>query len=114
MSAKQKKGETIKMLPKVNKNIFGIKTAQKKKFNFKLLVASIIFAGTAGYANTHIPTSPTMESLQQIKQNTIEQKELTLKPSEKSQKLYAWHYSHRSHYSHSSHRSHYSHYSSYY
>lgn len=98
------------MLPKVDKNLFKDKVAKasKKVFNFKMFIASVLFAGTAATASVNMPSAETLDNLIQNQQKSST---LVLKPSENSVATYAYHYSHSSH---SSHASHYSHYSSRY
>lgn len=98
------------MLPKIEKNLFKdtVKQASSKVFNFKMFIASILFAGTAATAGVSLPGATTLDNMIKVQEQA---KTLVLQPSEAVARTYAYHSSHSSH---SSHASHYSHRSSRY
>ncbi|MFK7779759.1 MAG: hypothetical protein QM490_01310 [Candidatus Gracilibacteria bacterium] len=98
------------MLPKIEKNLFKdiVKQANRKVFNFKMFIASILFAGTAATASISMPSADAVDNMIKDQQKVST---LVLQPSENAARTYAYHSSHSSH---SSHASHYSHRSSSY
>ena len=86
------------MLPKIEKNLFKdtVKQANKKVFNFKMFVASILFAGTAATASVSMPSADVLDNMIQNQQKVSA---LVLQPSENAARTYAYHSSHSSHYS---------------
>jgi hypothetical protein len=93
------------MLPKIKKNIFQVKSENKKNsFNIKKFLISILFAGTTMVSTTQAST--THNDLNEIF-NAQKISTFTLSHSERIGET-SYHYSHSSHSSHSSHRSHYS------
>ena len=87
------------MLPKIKKNLFkdSVKQANKKVFNFKMFLASVLFAGTAATASVSLPNATTLDNIIKSQKQDYS---FVLQPSETADLTYASHYSHSSHYSH--------------
>lgn len=92
------------MLPKIKKNLFKDTVKQvNSKFNLKIFLTSMLFAGTVASANIDLPNNTT--SFDNIIKIEKEVNTLILQPSKTDIGSCSWHSSHSSHSSHYSHRS---------